>query len=452
MKRLLYFTFFISCLTFAESEHPEEHTHHEAMQHEGHGDHMKNRGKVFLLPSDCNDLEVWDSVTAMCLPYPKGQDMTHLMLHGNVFLSGIAQSGPRGDDAIASTQMLMGNLGKTFGERHYLNLGIMTTLEKWTLPQTGYPLILQTGESNHDGNPYIDHQHPHNTPIMGLTFSDTIRLGSGENKSHLKAFFSPRGQSTDGPITFMHRPTSVVQPDAPLGHHIGQDVGHITSTVIGASLRLNTTELQASVFNGSEPEPDEINLPIGTPNSGAVRLVQYFTEDFIGMASIAYVKDPHGGGHTTTAAKTYDDDETSAIRYSTSFYSKNHLFNDWQLYNSLIYGSIRTFGVDTMRHSFSYEFVVTDQHSTVFSRTEVLQRIAAELSIPSATEPLKSEWVGAFTLGYSYLLKNWGAMHLNLGASVTKSFVPTAFAAEYGGNPWSGKVFLQLSGMEMWMQ
>lgn len=449
MKYIVYFAFFLSCFTFAETQ--SEHEGHEAMQREEHEDHMKNRGKVFLLPSDCSNAEVWDSVTAMCFPYPTGQKMTHLMLHGNIFLTGITQSGPRGDDAITSTQMLMGNLGKTLGDKHYVNLGIMTTIEKWTLPSKGYPLILQTGESNQDGAPYIDNQHPHNTPIMGLTLSDTIRLGDGENKSHIKVSFSPRGQSTDGPITFMHRPTGVIQPDAPLGHHIGQDVGHITSTVIGASLRLNTTELQASVFNGTEPEPSEINLPIGAPNSGAVRLVQFFNGDLIGMASIAYIKDPHGGHATTASAKTYNDDVTNAIRYSTSFYSKHHLFKDWQLYSTLIYGSVRTFGVDTMRHSFSYEFAASNETSTVFSRTEVLQRIAAELVIPSASEQLKSEWVGAISLGYSHVLKNWGAMRLNLGASVTKSFVPSVFEAAYGGGPWSGKVFLQLSGMEMWM-
>lgn len=419
-----------------------------AHQVQDHPSHMKNRGKISLLPSDCIEKEVWDPISAMCLPFPVGQEVTHLMVHGNIFGVGIAQSGPRGGDGFASTQMLMMNLGRTLQERHYLNVGLMLTGEKWTLPQKGYPMVLQTGEANEIGAPYVDAQHPHSSPIMGFTLSDTIRLGDG--KDHLRLFFSPRGQSTDGPIAFMHRPTGAIQPDAPLGHHIGQDVGHITSTVLGASFRMGSTQVEASAFNGEEPEPDEVNLPLGSPNSGAIRLIQYFNDNLIGMASAAYVKSPHPRAHSGTP-KSYDADVKDLLRYSTSLYSKHSIYNNWTLYNTLIYGSVRTFGVDTLRHSLAHELGLNISASTLFSRLEVLQRIPAELLIAGPSNQLDPRWVGAVTFGYSHRLKDWGAVKLNIGGSVTKSFVPEEFSANYGGNSWGGKVFLEMSGMEMWM-
>lgn len=379
--------------------------------------------------------------------------MTHLMLHGNVFGVAIGQTGARGDDGIVSTQMLMANVGKTFGDRHFLNLALMMSFEKWTLKENGYPLILQTGEANRNAVPYIDAQHPHNSPVMGLTLSDTIRLGDGDKKSFLKVFFAPRGQSTEGPIVFMHRPTGVPNPDAPLGHHIGQDVGHITSTVLGGALKRGANQIEASVFNGTEPEPDEVNLPFGAPNSAALRFTRFFSDDLFAMASIAYVDEPHPHGHTTesgSAVSLYDDDITHLVRYSLSSYVKNQISSSWNLYNTLIYGSYQTFGVATFRHSFSHEFLFQSEQSNVFWRSEVLQRVPAELLIRSAPRQLDGRWVRAFTLGYSHVVKDFGTVQLRAGASGTKSFVPGDFIGAYDGNPWSGKVFLQLSGMQMW--
>ncbi len=418
-----------------------------AMNHHHH-DVSKNRGKIFLMPSDCDEMEIWDPVSAMCLPYPMGMPMTHLMLHGNIFGVGVTQQGPRGHDDVVTTQMLMGNLGTTVSERHFLNVGLMLTGEKWLLSSHGYPLLLQTGEENAQGVPFVDFQHPHSTPIMGLTFSDTIRIGSDEDKDYLKFFFSPRGQSTDGPITFMHRPTGAIQPDAPLGHHLGQDVGHITSTVIGGTIRLGDNQLELSAFNGEEPKPTKVDLPIGSINSGAIRLIHYFDDDLFAMASVAYVSSPHGTEPHLT--HTWDDDIDKVWRYSASGYWKQAVAKEWDLYHTLIYGSVSTFGVDTARHSFSYEFLLRHSRSNFFGRFELLQRLPAELFIPTVADQLNPRWVAALTVGYSHVLFDFGAAKLNLGASVTKDFLPSAYTPSYGGNPWTAKAFLELSGMEMW--
>lgn len=409
-------------------------------------------GKIFDMPADCARTEVWDSITAMCMPLPHGMAMTHVMLHGNVFGVAVAQSGPRGEDGFASTQMLMGNIGRTFGDRHFLNLGIMTTFEKWTLPEKGYPLLLQTGESNKEGLPYVDAQHPHSSPIMGLTISDTIRLNQG--KDHFKIFFAPRGQSTEGPIAFMHRPTGAIQPDAPLGHHIGQDVGHISSTVIGGLLRLGDTSLEVSAFNGAEPEPDKVDLPLAKPNSKAVRITQYLSNSIIAMASFASVENPHPQAHKAaidgSESPPIEQEVNRMNRFSASVYSYGKIFENYDLYNALIYGSLKTFGAETLRHSLAHEFSLLKEASTVFGRTEILQRLPSELLLLDRPRPNAGRWLGALTVGYSHKVKSFRSARLNVGVSGTQYFLPGEFDRDYGKNPRAGKVFLQLSGMDMW--
>lgn len=281
---------------------------------------------------------------------------------------------------------------------------------------------------------------------MGLTLSDTISFGSG--KDHFKVFFAPRGQSTDGPVAFMHRPTGVANPDAPLGHHIAQDVGHITSTVLGGSVRVGSTSLELSGFNGTEPEPDKVDLPLGPINSVGARLAQYFSDDFVGMVSWAYVKEPHPHGHGTSASgiEPFDQHVISLQRYSASIYTKEQ-FGSWDFYNTGIIGFLETKGVSTSRLSFGHEFLAQKNQSSIWGRTEILERLPAELLISSS---LDEEWVGALTLGYSHRLKKFDNAELKAGVSGTIFHVSEEFDSVYGENPVAGKLFMQVSGMKMW--
>jgi hypothetical protein len=274
---------------------------------------------------------------------------------------------------------------------------------------------------------------------MGLTLSDTIKLGVGE-KDHLKVFFAPRGESTDGPIAFMHRPTGMVNPDAPLGHHIGQDVGHISSTVIGGSLKLGNTRFEASTYHGAEPEPTQVDLPIGAPDSGSFRVIEEFTPTFMAMASFAYVNAPEPN----------EPDISYELRYSASIYNQFHLSDAWTLNNALIYGSVTQYDHASLLNSFAEEFWFHGVHPNIWGRIEVLQRTPAELEVATAPNQNTGRWVAAVTLGYTHQLADLSGVRLGLGGSVTKDFLPDEFVASYGGSPWSGKVFLQIGGMGMW--
>jgi len=392
-----------------------------------------------LSADECGSMYVWDVSMAMCMPLPMADmPMKMVMLRGNGFGTYISGAGPRGRDAFAGPNMVMLDLGTTLGDRHYLNLDIMGTLEKWTFPDQGYPLLLQVGESNGNGIPFIDAQHPHSSPIMGLTVSDTIKLETGREKDHLKIFFAPRGESTDGPIAFMHRPTGIANPDAPLGHHVGQDVGHISSTVIGASLNLNHTRFEVSTFNGQEPEPTQIDLPVDVPNSYSLRLIEDFSSTITGMVSAAYVKDPE-----------HDDPSIPFVtRYSASLYTR-HTLKQWHLYNAFIFGLITQYAHAASLASFGEEFWLhNSKEMRIFGRLEVIQRTPHELEI-AASDPNSGRWVVATTVGYTHAITQIDEGEIGIGASVTKDFLPTDYQGTYGGNPWTGKLFLQFSGMKM---
>ena len=365
-----------------------------------------------------------------------GMAMSMAMLRYNAFVASIAEQGPRGRSDFSAPNMFMLDVGRTLGARHYLNIDLMGTLEKWTFPNDGSPELLQIGEQNENGAPYVDAQHPHSSPLMGLTLSDAITLGE---KNQLKVFIAPRGEATEGPVAFMHRPTGAVNPDVPLGHHIGQDVGHISSTVLGAALRAGDTTLEASTFNGTEPEPAKVDLPLAIPNSYAFRLTHRWTPRFYGMASAAYALNP----------EPHDLDLNHVWRYSISVYNDGGDLAGWTAHNAFIWGLVNFYDHASALNSFAEEAWLHRGSHDIWTRVEALERTADELQIAS-TAPNEPRWVGAATIGYAYALARAPGGEITLGASLTNDILPSEFRSAYGGDPWSAKIILRASGMTSW--
>jgi len=295
---------------------------------------------------DCPAMQYRDITMGMCMPQPMaGMSMSMLMLQANGFLTSITEIGPRGRNAIAFPDMFMLDGGHTLGDNNYLNLELMGTIERWTFPDQGYPELLQIGEENNQGVPYLDAQHPHSSPIMGLTLSDTYSFG--KEKDHLKIYAGPRGEATEGPIAFMHRATGVVNPDAPLGHHIGQDVGHIVSTVIGESLKIGRTNFEFSTYHGAEPLPQNTNLPLGNLDSYSFRVIEELTPEMTMMTSYAYISNP----------ELDSPDITFENRYSASLFTHFGMGSGWTYDNTLIWGAVSNLDHASTLTSFAEEFL-----------------------------------------------------------------------------------------------
>lgn len=407
-----------------------------AQEHE-HGERAQKSSEKHSMgdPMTCGHMMVFDKTSASCIALPM-EDMGIWMVHGNTFAVQSIQPKPRGLDRFSVPNMLMVSAGKSFGN-NYWGVNLMLTAERWTFPKEGYPELLQIGERNEDGLPYIDAQHPHSSPITGLTLSDTMRLGN--ETDYVRVFLAPRGQATEGPVAFMHRSTGMVNPDAPLGHHIGQDVSHISSSVVGASISVGKTQFEISGFNGREPEPTASDLPLGEINSYATRLAYSFSENTYAMISAAEVSDPEPSDPTLT----------KLWRYSGSIYNKTSWESTWMLESSFVYGIINNFEHISALRSVLYEFWLHQKEnpSNYWGRVESVQRTANQLAVGGTFNLDDPKWVYAVTAGYTHKFKIGSMLEVGIGTSVTKNMLPTDFQLSYGGEPFSGKVFFQISGM-----
>src|SRR5690606_36960664 len=173
------------------------------------------------------------------------------MFHGNIFVrdnyQDIGNKGTRGDSRLDAPNWFMG-MGQTkVGNKGLFRFSAMLSLDPWTVGGEGYPLLFQSGET-WKGEPLIDHQHPHDL-FSELSVGYTYMFSK-----NIDAFFylGYPGEPAFGPVAFMHRVSSLYNPDAPIGHH-WQDATHITFGVATLGFRFKDFKLEGSSFTGREP-------------------------------------------------------------------------------------------------------------------------------------------------------------------------------------------------------
>jgi hypothetical protein len=177
-----------------------------------------------------------------------------LLGHGFGTLGATRQSGPRGADAEFTTSMASVAATRPVG-RGLLTLRLMASGEP-VLGRRGYPLLLQTGETADGQNPLRDRQHPHDLLVeLAAGYRRTVEAdldGFG--------YLALIGAPAYGPVPFFHRASGADLPEAPIGHHL-HDATHISHGVltIGIKSRGKVT-LEASLFNGREPDQDRWDI------------------------------------------------------------------------------------------------------------------------------------------------------------------------------------------------
>jgi hypothetical protein len=385
-------------------------------------------------PHDCGANGHWDDGMHMCMP----NGDTTLGFHINQYLVGITESGPRGRTALSAPNMFMLTFQQKIAKCDSVKVQWMGTTDKWTVPTNGTPELLQTGEANQAGVPYVDAQHPHSSPVMGLTFAEVHCFGkAGQNAFTIS--FAPRGEATAGPEAFMHRPSAEGNPNVPLSHHL-QDVFHIMSTVLAAKLDIGKWSIEGSIFSGQEPSPAEVNLDIHRFDSYGVRVDRKLNDHFTVGASAASVLEKH----RVPLGQTPENPTRTAM--IASWLYTDHQFKGGSINTSTIYGRGSEEGYPL--NSFLEELKVNfgeQERDHVFSRLEVLQRTPDQLEVNIVGDGKHPEWVKAFTLGYERNLGTRGGATFYGGSSVTRSFVPTDFKATYGVNPLSAEIHLRIT-------
>ena len=207
------------------------------------------------------------------------------MVHGFVNLVYDEQGGPRGATKTFSSSMLMLMARReltdgAFGARLMLSADPL-------MGKSGYPLLFQTGESADGHTPLIDRQHPHDLLMeAALTYSHELN-----REGAVFVYAGLPGEPALGPPTFMHRLSGMDNPEAPLGHH-WLDSTHISWGVVSAGYTWKQLRLEASGFNGREPDENRYNIELRSLDSYAARLSYNPTANLSMQASFGRLASP----------------------------------------------------------------------------------------------------------------------------------------------------------------
>ena len=351
-----------------------------------------------------------------------------LMFQGLLFGGYDVQGGPRGDSALAGIGwlMLMAERELSSGQ---LVASVMLSPEPFTAGANGgYPLLLQSGET-FEGEPLHDRQHPHDL-FMELAVSYTQYLSDTWG---LMLYAAPAGEPALGPVAFPHRVSAWYDPLAVLGHH-WQDATHISFGVLTAGLVTPTAKLEASWFNGREPDENRYDLDLRAPDSYAVRLSANPTSRVSAQVSYGYLASPEPlepdvSAHRLTASATYH-----APLGARGFWATTAVFGR------------NVEGEETPTHSFLLESSLDlDGHHTVFGRAEYVRKAGHDLVLPEELEHAVFD-VGGLGLGYLYNFGALGPVRPGVGVRGAVNWVPGGLESFYGGRtPVGGMVYVRLA-------
>ncbi len=341
-----------------------------------------------------------------------------LMVHGDAFLQYDYQDGQRGADQLGSINWGMLMAMRQVG-RGTLHLHGMLSAEPLTIGAGGYPLLLQSGET-FEGEPLHDRQHPHDLFMeLSALYERAIsrRLG-------VMLYAAPVGEPGIGPVAYMHRPSALNDPFAPLAHH-WTDATHITYGVLTAGVFTKHVKLEATLFNGREPDEERYDFDFGTLDSYGARLSANPTPHWALSASYGYLKEPE--------ALHPEDDQH---RLGASILHTVRLGRQGEWASALVYGGnkhVEPSGVTgPWEHSIMAESnLQLDAANSVFGRVEYVRKGGEELSLPN---PLSAEEfdIGNLSLGYIREFAEYRGATFGVGARGAINLIPEALEDIYG--------------------
>ncbi|HEX8654510.1 MAG TPA: hypothetical protein VF693_04730 [Allosphingosinicella sp.] len=209
-------------------------------------------------------------------------------LMGHALLNAVyaRQQGPRGDEAGFVSGMAMGSARRDFRSGHVLQLRAMLSPDP-AMGARGFPQHLSAGESADGVTTLVDRQHPHDF-FMELSASYSVRLG---DRASAFVYGGLPGAPAFGPPAFMHRFSAMDSPEAPISHH-WLDSTHIAFGVVTAGLTLGDVRIEASRFNGREPDQHRWDIETGPLDSTAVRFSANPARNLSLQASWAHLVSP----------------------------------------------------------------------------------------------------------------------------------------------------------------
>src|SRR5271165_3719193 len=343
-----------------------------------------------------------------------------LMAHGVIFVDYNQQGGPHGEGKAESVNwgMLM--------EQHKLGAGTilfreMFSAESLTSPHPGFPEIFQTGETYH-GEPLVDHQHPHNV-FAELAALYTLPLSE---KVSWELYGGPSAEPALGPVTYLHRASAAELPMAPLSHHL-QDSTHTSFGVVTTGFVIDRIKLEASAFNGREPNEHRYGIQLAALDSWSGRAWIAPGRNWTAEYSIGRLERPEALEPGSQWR------QTASVEYNRPFGSGN-----WA--TTAVWGRVYKIATDAHLNGYLLESTLNFwRRNYAFTRLELVDK--DELFPQAATH--STFRIGAYTFGGVRDLIQNPAWQLGLGADMTVYSKPGALDAAYGNFPVSFQIFLR---------
>lgn len=358
------------------------------------------------------------------LPGEEAMSMGHggdwmVMVHGTISAQYTKATGPRGDEKLYSTSMLMA-MAEREGDWGRIQLRSMLSLEP-AMDAAGYPNLFATGETAH-GAPIIDRQHPHD---LFMELAGRIDINAGDGRLFL--YGGPVGEPALGPSAFVHRRSSRTNPEPPIAHH-WFDSTHITYGVVTAGYSASKWQIEASAFRGQEPDEKRWNIETPRLDSWSVRATLTPTPRWAIQASYGEIKQPE-----TTHPGEDEHRFTASAHYATPF----------GLSAMLAYSAKRRVPGDTLSAWLAEANWNMDDRNSLFGRFE---NVANDELFPDHADPLHDVAfrVSKFQIGYARRIP-LGPVELALGGSFSAYAKPTALDAAYGAHPIGYTLFARIN-------
>jgi len=392
----------------------QSHMSHES--HETHGMQMEMHSSIDLAEPMSREGSgtSWlpDSSPMYARMFMFGENM--LMLHGAIFPRYTNVSTRRGDDRIDAPNWFMAMYSHPLTDSAQFGARLMMSLDPLTEQGRGYPLLFQSGET-WNGEPLHDRQHPHDL-FDELSFSLSQKF---DHDLSAYFYFGYPGEPALGPPTFMHRPSAMDDPDAPIGHH-WQDSTHVTFGVATAGLVWSDVKIEGSIFTGREPDEDRYDFDQPEFDSYSGRLSWNPTRNLALQVSFGYIKspeaiDPELNRHRTTALAIYN----------------LPLGNDSNWSNSFVWGQNNDTAGQGKTQSFLVESDYQRGRDTVYFRWERVGKSGEELVLNAAADTRVFS-VSAYTLGYVRDLSHGDGLDIGLGMQFTINNRPDTLDHYYG--------------------
>jgi hypothetical protein len=352
------------------------------------------------------------------------------MLHENLFLrynnQDFTSKGSRGDDEFDVPAWLMFMGQRPVGKKGLVHFSTMFSFDAFTAQSGGFPLLFQTGEE-YKGKPIVDRQHPHDLfAELSVSYSQAL-----SRKADVFFYFGYPGEPALGPVAFMHRPSALADPDAPISHH-WVDATHITFGVATVGFRYGEWKIEGSSFTGREPDENRYDFDKPHFDSWSGRLSFNPSENWALQVSHGFIKSPEAlhpdeDINRTTASAIYSVPIPSGTFNATVLWGMNKIEDQDAANAFLLEGSWKKNKVE------------------LYSRYEWVQKSTEELNLdenvygPTTVFPINS-----FTAGASYDLFKLGQLNIAGGGQFTFYHADEKLDDLYGKNPMAFQVYLRL--------